>query len=295
MAQNQLNVIVNGRRETAHVGVRMSSAHSCWSGFLWEAHDVTSGFAKTMLWPQPQVVLVTSGQVEVRERSFSRMASFLAGPGSVTVWPAGHESKSISWDGPCETVDVGIESSTLDRLGHHDDLMAAMALAPQPGVQDPQLQTLVSAMVTEVQAGCPAGRLYGESLSLAFAAHLLGRYSAIKRTRDAVKGGLSKRQLATVLEFIHDNMKSDLSLAELADTACLSSSHFALSFKTSVGISPHQYVIRERVNRARQLLAEGRLSITEVTHAVGFSNQSHFTETFRRVTGTTPRQFQQAQ
>src|SRR6266850_4017089 len=137
MGQNQLNVIVNGRPHMAHVGVRMSSAQSCWSGFLWEAHDVTSGFAKTMVWPRPQVVLVTSGQVRVQERS-SRMANFLAGPGSVTVWPAGHESRSISWDGPCETVDVGMESNTLDRLGHHDDVLAAMALAPQPGVQDPQ-------------------------------------------------------------------------------------------------------------------------------------------------------------
>jgi AraC family transcriptional regulator len=261
---------------------------------LWEAHDVTSGYAKSMLWPRPQVVLVTSGQVKVQERSSSRMSSFLAGPGSVTIWPGGHESRSISWDGPCETVDVGIDSNTLDRLGHHDEAMAAMTLAPQPGVEDPQLQTLVTAMVAEVQAGCPAGRLYGESLSLAFAAHVLGRYSASKRARHAVKGGLSKRQLATVLEFIHANMKSDLSLADLAQKACLSSSHFALSFKSSIGMSPHQYVIRERINRARQLLAQGHLSITEVAHAVGFSSQSHFTEAFRRVTRMTPRQFQHA-
>lgn len=170
--------------------------------------------------------------------------------------------------------------------------MERMALAPQPGVQDPQLQTLITAMVAEVQAGCPAGRLYGESLSLAFAAHLLGRYSAGERKK-AVKGGLSQRQLATVLELIHANLRSDLSLADLAQAACQSPSHFAFAFKRSVGVSPHQYVISERITRARQLLAEGRLSIIEVAQAVGFPNQSHFTETFRRVTGTTPRRFQQ--
>jgi AraC family transcriptional regulator len=157
------------------------------------------------------------------------------------------------------------------------------------------LHTLITAMVAEVKAGCPAGRLYGESLSLALAAHIVGRYSAAKAEGSPVKGGLSRRQLATVLQFIHENMKGDLSLADLAGAACLSASHFALSFKRSLGLSPHQYVIRERINRARQLLAEARLSITEVAHAVGFSNQSHFTETFRRVTGATPRQFQQAQ
>jgi AraC family transcriptional regulator len=294
MSRSRFNVIVHGQPQPAHVRVRMSSEQSRWSGFLWETHGVTSGYARTMLWPRPQVVLVTSGQVRVQERSFSRMSSFLAGPGSVTVWPGGHESKSIFWNGPCETVDVGIDSLTLARLGHHDELMARMALTPQPGVQDPQLQSLITAMVAEVQAGCPAGRLYGEALSLAIAAHLLGRYSAGKVKRSIVKGGLSNQQLATVLELIHGNLRSDLGLADLAQAAYLSPCHFSLAFKRSVGMSPHQYVIRERINRARQLLAEGRLSIIEVANSVGFSNQSHFTETFHRVTGLTPRQFQQA-
>lgn len=292
MSQSRLNVIVDGRpQEVVHV--RMSSAPSCWSGFPWETHDVTSGFARTMLWPRPQIVLVTSGQVKVQERSFSRMSSFVAGPGSVTVWPQGHESKSISWNGPCETVDVGLDSATLARIGHDDELMTGMTLAPQPGVEDPQLHTLVAAMVAEVQAGCPAGRLYGESLSLALAAHVLGRYSAGEVNRKAVKGGLSQRQLATVLELIHARIRTDLSLADLAHVVSLSPSHFALRFKRSVGVSPHQYVIRARIDRARQLLAAGRLSISEVAHAVGFANQSHFTDVFRRVTGVTPRRFQQ--
>ena len=73
----------------------------------------------------------------------------------------------------------------------------------------------------------------------------------------------------------------------------LSSSHFARAFRTSVGISPHQYVIGQRIGEARRLLAARRLSVAEVALALGFADQSHFAEAFRKATGTTPGRYRQ--
>jgi AraC family transcriptional regulator len=80
-------------------------------------------------------------------------------------------------------------------------------------------------------------------------------------------------------------------LAELAAIVRLSQYHFAHLFKQSTGISPHQYLIRWRIERAKQLLAMGNLSIAAIAQTVGFASQGHFTYHFKRLVGVTPRVF----
>ena len=89
------------------------------------------------------------------------------------------------------------------------------------------------------------------------------------------------------------NLDSDLSVAELATLAHLSPSHFVQVFRQSVGMTPHQYVKRQRIAKAKRLLAEGHLSIAEVALAAGFANQSHFGEAFRQLVGATPKRYQE--
>jgi AraC family transcriptional regulator len=68
----------------------------------------------------------------------------------------------------------------------------------------------------------------------------------------------------------------------------LSPHHFSRVFKRVTGLSPHQYVLSQRIQLARQLLTETKLSIAEVAHDVGFYDQSHFTYHFKRLVGVTP-------
>jgi len=85
-----------------------------------------------------------------------------------------------------------------------------------------------------------------------------------------------------------ENYTGDLSLEVLADVAGMSRFHFSREFKRSTGITPHQYLIKLRVERAKALLTTPNLPLTEVGLRSGFSHQSHFTRLFRRITGTTP-------
>ena len=89
-------------------------------------------------------------------------------------------------------------------------------------------------------------------------------------------------------EFIADNYSRDLSLAELSAVAGMSSFHFAREFKRSTGTTPHQYLIKYRIDRAKALLAESKMPLVEVGFRSGFSHQSHFTRLFHKLTGTTP-------
>lgn len=98
-------------------------------------------------------------------------------------------------------------------------------------------------------------------------------------------------QLKLVVDYINDYLDRELSLDELATIAQLSPYHFCRSFKGSTGLTPHQYVIRQRVERAKLLLKDGRMGIAEVAIACGFTHQSHLNRHFKRLTGVTPKNF----
>jgi AraC-like DNA-binding protein len=96
-----------------------------------------------------------------------------------------------------------------------------------------------------------------------------------------------------VIEYIHSNTSGNISLADMARIAELTPHHLATLFTKATGLSPHQYVLRVRIERAKIHLIDDRLSIAEVSKLVGFRTQEHFTKVFRRVVGVTPSKFRE--
>lgn len=94
-----------------------------------------------------------------------------------------------------------------------------------------------------------------------------------------------------MLAFVADNYERDLSLSDMAGEAGMSTFHFAREFKRATGTTPHQHLIKFRVEHAKALLAEGKMPLAEVGLQSGFSHQSHFTRLFRKLTGTTPQSY----
>jgi AraC-like DNA-binding protein len=105
---------------------------------------------------------------------------------------------------------------------------------------------------------------------------------------DQVAGGLPECKLRRVTQYVKDNLHRELRLAELSSLVHMSPYHFARVFKRSTGVSPHRFLVRRRIEEASALLAAQTLPIAEIARSVGFRTASHFTTTFRRVTGITP-------
>jgi AraC family transcriptional regulator len=99
--------------------------------------------------------------------------------------------------------------------------------------------------------------------------------------------------LRRVLEHMQEHLAQDLSLAELAGMVQMSPYYFSRLFKQSTGLSPHQYILQQRIEWAKRLLADARLPIAATAYHVGFASQAHFTKIFRQWVGTTPRQYRQ--
>ncbi len=138
------------------------------------------------------------------------------------------------------------------------------------------------------------GALYGESIALAFSLYLLEKYSVRSRWLPRSHGKLSGLQLRQLIEFTHEYLSEDLSLIDLTNYLNLSPYHFARLVKSTLGQSPHQYVLQLRIERAKQLMTfRERFSLSEIASQVGFYDHAHFTKAFKRVVGVSPKQFSQ--
>jgi AraC family transcriptional regulator len=298
MVGNRIEEVIDGRlRAVNPTPPLLSSAPSAWSGFPLERNVHHDGRAGSILFPDAELIMVAAGSICVEYRALNVNKRFFAGPGSVTIWPAEHESRPASWTsqhidgGTTEMLRVQLDMLALERLVPENDPVANLRLVQQSGIEDPALASLMRLMEADVAAGCPTGKLYGEALSLALAAHVAGRYST--GTIDTPpRDGLGQSALTRVLDYIRANLGRDLTITELAAVAHMSPHHFSLRFKRSVGVAPHQWVVRTRVREARRLLRVRSMPLAQVALSLGFASQSHFTDTFRRLTGTTPKRYQ---
>jgi AraC family transcriptional regulator len=211
--------------------------------------------------------------------------TFVYRRGDLDIHPAGYHDVWEEFD-LNESIVLGLSPSLLQRAADDIGLDAArIGLEPRFQFHDPQIEHVAWALEAEHRNGAPNGGLYTECLGLALAVHLLGRY----KSSIGLKRGLSRIQLRRVTAYIENNIEQNLSLSTLAKIAHLSASHFKTMFKRSTGFAVHEYVIRRRVDRAKQLLTRGDLAASQVAAEAGFSHQSHMARAMRRVLGVTPR------
>jgi len=154
--------------------------------------------------------------------------------------------------------------------------------------QDPLLRQLAHSLVEEAGQGS-MDRLLADSLMAALAMRVAQRVALPQREPD-----LPRPRLRRVLDYIEAHLDRELTLAELADVACLSPCHLSRSFKQAVGTGPQRYTVQRRVERAKALLRHSDASLASIAATVGFADQSHFTAAFRQEIGTTPGRFRAA-
>jgi AraC family transcriptional regulator len=156
-------------------------------------------------------------------------------------------------------------------------------------IRDTQLENICWALKAEMEANYPSGRLYTDSLAVSVASRLVSTYSSVAQRTITKSGGLDGRRFKQTLAYIEDHLSEDLSLSRIASLTGVSPSHFKTLFRESAGVPLHQYVIQRRIERAKDLLMQNKLSIAEIALATGFSHQSHLARHVRRSAGLSPR------
>ncbi|MEW6497876.1 MAG: AraC family transcriptional regulator [Cyanobacteriota bacterium] len=266
----------------------LSSYQTNWSGIILEHHNQLP-FETSEYSIGYHLIGINVGQsFQMERRIDGRWQMGQVFTGAVGLCPV-NLSHALRWNDEINVVMLNLKDELLVRnaieLLNTDRVELVWHLA----FQDMLIQQIGLALKTELQSNGTSGRLYAESMANALAVHLLRHYSTRQQNIKVFTGGLPQHKLKVVTDYIDDYLTRDLSLEELAAIAQLSSYQFSRTFKQSSGFSPHQYVIQRRVERAKQLLLQGKMSIADIAIACGFTHQSHLNRHFKRLTGVTPK------
>ena len=186
---------------------------------------------------------------------------------------------------------LGISDAAL--MASSDGAYGEVELRPSRKFAEPRLSAMVAAVHAEMVAGFSSGRLFLDSVEQAMAVTLVKGYAVRHRPVQIYRGGLGSARLRKIKEFVHAKMEDDLSLDEMAQSVGLSTAHFARMFRKSTGQTPHQFVLRQRLERARAMLRAADSRVLDVAVACGFKTQQHFAQVFRDVWGVSPTEYRQ--
>lgn len=242
--------------------------------------------------PRPLLMVHLGRSAAIVGRVGSSVLRGRVGPGAVSIVPAGAAASFAvgagGWDAAHLALDPAVVRGAAMRGGLTDP--GAARLLARVAVRDPALERLALDLLAEAERpGWASGAATAALVDL-LALHLLRRHStAPPAVHPAAVAG--DALLDRVVDRIDADLAADLSVPALAAAVGVSPDHFARVFRGLTGLTPHAFVVRRRVERARDLLRAGGRSIAEVAHAVGFADQGHLTRHFGRLLGTTPARF----
>jgi len=205
--------------------------------------------------------------------------------GHCSIVPAGTVHRWM-FDRPAGALLVRLSPAFVQETADAMNVKPQMAeLSPRIQMRDAQIERIGWIMQAEDHEGYPSGRLFMDSLATALAARMIALQTRRDEPPPKPGRGLPPWRLRRVVEYVEANLERSLALAELADVAGFSLSHFKVLFKQATGMPVHRFVLERRVERARTLLLKGEKSMTEIAMACGFAHSSHMARCMRSVPG----------
>ncbi|MBI4379549.1 MAG: helix-turn-helix transcriptional regulator [Nitrospinae bacterium] len=268
-------------------GIQFSSKNLGWDGVVVEK-GVQHGWDATDFSVSGHYLAINLSNVSL---SFERKTPHgfkreVMPPGTLWLNPTGetftHRVKQV-----CTYGAIVLDSDKFERLAG----ILKTELRLHYSLQDPQLEYLVRALLLEAQNGGMNGRIFSDSLTAALSVYIASHFSAADNRPCQMRGGIPRIKLRSLLDFIETYISTDIRLEDIAALVNLSPYHFAREFKRTVGLSPHQYILSRKIDRAKELLGENKRSVAEIAYELGFADQSHLTRLFKRQVGITPAEY----
>lgn len=237
--------------------------------------------------PFHYVSLTLNGSLNIEASVGGRRVDVRIRSGQSMIMAANRDNR-WRWDGPTEETLVFLcpdfVHAVAEETGRPDK-----EIHDQLVFEDAHLRRSLLGIGAELSAAGGPSPLFLDMAAQAVAARLLARHHC--GSRSTGPASLTVQQLRRILSLVEDSLGGEIDLASLADAAGTSRFHFLRCFRATTGMSPHQWITQLRIERAKALLAEGRLSVLEISSRVGFESQSHFGQVFRRQTGISPREW----
>ena len=213
-------------------------------------------------------------------------------PGEILITPA-NVPLFVRWKGQENCLQIQIKTEFFHNIAQETINVDSnlFQLMPQFQVNDSRLQGITKMLFEECQQEISNNQLYLDSLANILAVNLVRHHGTTKPVVPVYQGGLSPYQLSQVFDYVDAYLDQNIKLETLAKLLDLSQFHFTRLFKQSLGLSPYQYLIEQRIERAKQLLKETNQSILDIALNCGYNSHSHLSKQFRQVTGMTPKAY----
>src|SRR5271165_3120193 len=226
--------------------------------------------------------------------AMERLAAKLSSDGCEVVYPASSLG-ALGRTDYAEQVALAVLRNDADRgiILTSRAVGASVAANRVPGIRAALCNDAYSAQLGAQTEGMNVLVLALHCLDEDHALQLIQAYLQATLAPVEIVGGLTPRRLQRVLEHVREHVADALSVGELAQVVGMSQYYFSKLFKVSTGTTPHQYVMRQRVEHAQEMLREDRIPLAEVATHVGFETQSHFTSVFRHIVGVTPKRYRE--
>lgn len=281
-----------GYRQVYSRSPLLINPENSWDGFYLAydyhpPHETPEIFA-----PQIGVTIFTEVPKDIRyeQTMGGRFEGKQVVPGDIIITPANIGTRA-QWDKGCSVIILGFEPIIFNRTIYESLDPEKSELIPQFTICDPLIYQIGLTLKLNLENHGAGSRLYAETMANALAVHLLQHYSTRKPREGNYQDGLPRHKLQLIIDYIHAHFDENIGLAELAALVKMSPRYFLQLFKQSTDITPYQFVIRTRIERAKELLLLGEMTIAEIAQYVGFANQSHLNLHFKRLVGLTPKQF----
>ena len=205
---------------------------------------------------------------------------------------AANTSQYAEWDKESGALTLAIDPTVFAQTIYEVIDPDTIELLPQFATPDPFIYQVGLRLKSALTKQSNTSRLYAETLVNSLILHLLEHYSTTRpNLRESISGQLPRYKLQQVIDYINAYLDRDLSLKELSTLVQMSPHYFSGLFKQSTGITPHQYIISCRIERAKYLIRQNKLSLAEIATQVGFVDQSHLHRHFKRLVGVTPKTY----
>lgn len=264
------------------------SGKTLWNGMSLEHYYLPPGETPEYVLEQFAITINLGQSFQIERTLDKHLQTGLMFTGAVGLCPM-HSSQAIRWDRDANILLLNLEPELLTHNALELLDTDRYEMLPHLITQDALIHQIGLGLKAQLKNKGSDSCLYAESAATFLAVHLLQNYTTRKSLIREYEGGLPQQKLKQAVDYIQDHLAQEISLNELASELGISRYYFCRLFKQSTGLSPHQYVIQQRVERAKQLLQRGGMSIADIAQACGFTHQSHLTRHFKRLTGVTPK------
>jgi AraC family transcriptional regulator len=259
------------------------------AGFTIEHHEVAAGEKPEIALEQHFVGVWAEPCYGERWNLRGKRVVFSKRPGTITLLPMGWVPR-LRLSSPAEVSVVAFEPKFIESVSDELEQPSSAPFLGRFDLEDPELSMLVSLLMQECNSGCLHGGAYAESLAHAIAIRFIHLGRGEPRRGVTYRHISSPQSIRRVLDRMHAEFNTDLSLGTLVAETGYSRRHFLRIFEEATGYTPHQYLLLLRMRRAKELIRKTSMPLVDIAEHTGFSNQSHMSQIFRKHFGSVPSQ-----